>query len=49
MTSFLMFILSTYAEIGFTAAVLVTVCRALQGMSSLGEIIGAELYLTELN
>lgn len=48
LSCFLMFILPTYAEIGFTAAVIVTICRALQGMSSLGEIIGAELYLTEL-
>ncbi|WP_425364057.1 MFS transporter [Candidatus Tisiphia endosymbiont of Hybos culiciformis] len=40
-------ILPTYAEIGITAAVIVSVCRIVQGMSSMGEIVGAELYLTE--
>ena len=37
----------TYAEIGIAASIIVTVCRILQGMSSVGEIVGAELYLTE--
>ncbi len=37
----------TYAEIGVTAAILVTVCRIVQGMTSMGERIGAEIYLTE--
>ena len=37
----------TYAEIGITASIIVIICRALQGISSLGEIIGAQLYLTE--
>jgi MHS family proline/betaine transporter-like MFS transporter len=37
----------TYAQIGISASILVTICRALQGMSSVGEIVGAELYLTE--
>ncbi|WP_341747375.1 MFS transporter [Candidatus Tisiphia endosymbiont of Dascillus cervinus] len=37
----------TYAQIGITASVIITVCRVLQGMSSVGEIVGAELYLTE--
>lgn len=37
----------TYAEIGITASIVVIGCRALQGISSLGEILGAMLYLTE--
>ncbi|KIJ88398.1 MFS transporter [Rickettsia asembonensis] len=39
--------LPTYAQIGIAATWIVTACRVIQGMSSLGEIIGAELYLTE--
>jgi MFS family permease len=39
--------LPTYEQIGITAAWLVTLCRIVQGMSSMGEITGAELYLTE--
>lgn len=39
--------LPTYEQIGVTAAWLVTLCRIVQGMSSMGEITGAELYLTE--
>ncbi|MCC8372269.1 MAG: MFS transporter [Rickettsia endosymbiont of Pseudomimeciton antennatum] len=42
-----MFSLPTYAQIGITASVLITICRIMQGMSSLGEVVGAELYLTE--
>lgn len=38
----------TYEQIGYFAAVLITVCRAVQGMASVGEIVGAELYLTEI-
>ena len=38
----------TYAQIGISAAWIVTVCRMMQGMSSMGEIVGAELYLTEM-
>ncbi|MBS0186379.1 MAG: MFS transporter [Proteobacteria bacterium] len=40
--------LPTYAQIGITAAWIVTICRVAQGLSSMGEIIGAEIYLTEL-
>lgn len=40
--------LPTYAEIGVAAAWIMTICRIFQGMSSMGEIIGADLYLTEL-
>ena len=40
--------LPTYAQIGITAAWIVTICRVLQGISSMGEIIGAEIYMTEI-
>ncbi|MBW8309599.1 MAG: MFS transporter [Candidatus Paracaedibacteraceae bacterium] len=40
--------LPTYAQIGITAAWGVTICRILQGLSCQGEIIGAEIYLTEI-
>lgn len=43
-----MALLPTYARIGIMAAWMVTLCRMLQGASSLGEIVGAELYLTEI-
>ncbi len=39
--------LPTYAQIGISAAWVVTICRMIQGVASLGEIVGAELYLTE--
>lgn len=45
---FTMAILPTYAQIGVTAAWLVTICRVIQGLSSMGEFIGAQLYLTEI-
>tara|TARA_B110000211_G_scaffold59992_1_gene67556 strand:+ start:283 stop:1215 length:933 start_codon:yes stop_codon:yes gene_type:complete len=38
----------TYAQIGIAASWVITVCRALQGMSSIEESIGAELYTAEL-
>lgn len=38
----------TYAQIGVTAAWIITLCRITQGLSSMGEIIGAEIYLTEI-
>lgn len=40
--------LPTYAQIGISAAWVVTLCRILQGMCSMGEATGAELYLTEM-
>ena len=43
-----MAMLPTYAEIGIAAAWMLTTCRIVQGMSSMGEKTGAELYLTEL-
>jgi MFS family permease len=39
--------LPTYSEIGITASIVLLLCRVLQGFSSLGEIVGAELYLAE--
>jgi len=40
--------LPTYAEIGISAAYVVTGCRILQGMATMGEVIGADLYMTEI-
>lgn len=39
--------LPTYAQIGIAATWIVTFCRIVQGMSSMGEIIGAEIYVAE--
>lgn len=38
----------TYAQIGIAASWAITICRGLQGMSSIGESIGAELYTAEM-
>ena len=40
--------LPTYAQIGITATWVVTLCRVFQGLSSMGEIIGAQVYITEI-
>jgi MHS family proline/betaine transporter-like MFS transporter len=40
--------LPTYDQVGVLASIGVTLCRVLQGMSSMGERIGAEIYVTEL-
>jgi MFS family permease len=40
--------LPTYSQIGISAAWIVTLCRIIQGFSSIGEIIGAEIYITEI-
>ena len=39
--------LPTYQQIGVTAAWMITICRMIQGVSSVGEITGAQLYLAE--
>jgi MHS family proline/betaine transporter-like MFS transporter len=39
--------LPTYEQIGITAAWLMTICRIAQGMSSMGELVGAEIYIAE--
>lgn len=44
----LMASLPTYDQIGITAAWGITFCRILQGLSSQGEIISVEVYLTEI-
>jgi MFS family permease len=44
---FIMANLPTYAQIGITASWIMIICRIVQGISSMGEVIGAELYLTE--
>ena len=46
-TSITMAILPTYSQIGVIASFMVTLCRILQGVSSTGEKIAADLYLTE--
>ena len=38
----------TYAQAGILASWIVTICRIMQGMSSMGEIIGAQVFLSEL-
>ena len=40
--------LPTYAQIGIGATWIVTVCRIVQGLSSMGEIIGAQIYVSEI-
>jgi len=40
--------LPTYEQVGVLASWAVTICRIIQGMSSMGEVIGAEIYLTEM-
>lgn len=42
-----MFFLPTYAQIGFTATIIMTICRIAQSLSSVGEIISCDLYLME--
>ncbi len=43
----MMALLPTYAQIGIGAAWIATACRILQGMTSMGEITGAQLFLSE--
>lgn len=40
--------LPTYSQIGIIASWLVTLCRIVQGLSSMGEIMGAMIYITEM-
>ncbi|MFP3017425.1 MAG: MFS transporter [Candidatus Tisiphia sp.] len=40
--------LPTYAQIGITASWLVTICRIVQGLSSMGEVVGADIYVIEI-
>lgn len=41
--------LPTYSQIGIAASWIMIICRLMQGMSSMEEVVGAELYLTELS
>ena len=47
LSSLVMANLPTYAQIGISAAWIITICRMIQGVASMGEIVGAEIYLTE--
>lgn len=40
--------LPTYAQIGVSASILVTFCRIIQGISSMGEAVGAVVYVSEI-
>lgn len=40
--------LPTYQTIGIAASYLITICRTLQGLASMGELVGAQLYITEM-
>ena len=42
-----MAILPIYAQIGFTASIVMTLCRVIQSLSSVGEVISCDLYLIE--
>ncbi|MEI8295627.1 MAG: MFS transporter [Alphaproteobacteria bacterium] len=39
--------LPTYAQIGISAGWIMLICRMAQGMSSMGEMMGAEIYVAE--
>lgn len=43
----IMALLPTYGQIGIAAAWIVTLCRIVQGLASMGEVVGANIYLTE--
>ena len=45
---FVMATIPTYESIGLTATITMIICRMIQGVSSMGEIMGAELYVTEI-
>jgi MHS family proline/betaine transporter-like MFS transporter len=45
---FMMTVIPTYAQIGIAASFLITACRIVQGISSMGELMGAELYAAEI-
>ena len=40
--------LPTYAEIGILSAIFITLLRVMQGMSSMGEVMGAQIFITEI-
>lgn len=49
MSCFIMANLPTYDQIGVAASICMIICRMIQGISSMGEIIGAEIYMTEIS
>ena len=40
--------LPTYAEIGIAAGITVSILRIIQGMTSMGEVMGAHIYVSEI-
>ena len=44
---FIVFLLPEYSKIGIWSSIIMLLCRIIQGMSSLGEVIGAKLYISE--
>lgn len=38
----------TYSQIGIAASWIITICRMVQGLSSMGEIMGANIYIIEI-
>ena len=46
-TCCIMAFLPTYAQIGIQATIILLICRMLQGIASMGEMVGAQLLLTE--
>jgi len=48
MSCIIMANLPTYAQVGIAATWIVTLCRIIQGLSSMGEIMGAQIYVTEI-
>jgi MFS family permease len=47
LSSLLVAIMPTYVQIGVIASIGITICRIIQGISSMGELVAAEIYLTE--
>jgi MFS family permease len=47
-SSFVIASLPSYAQIGIIAPIALTLCRMLQGFSSVGEVTGAHIYVTEI-
>lgn len=48
LSCFCMANLPTYEQIGITASYIITICRVIQGMATMGEVIGADIYITEI-
>ena len=39
--------LPPFAQIGITASIVITLCRLIQGLASIGEVNGSEIYMAE--